>query len=470
MFSPNRSIDGTPMEQLWPAVLAAIEKRVSPKNYVTWFKPLRFIEHEGHTIYLGVPDHFTRDWIKDHGLKDIIQEEFSSLTPEDVRIVLRIVESPTSTVPTEPINSPAPDPIPPTTPTKTDQHPVPDSENAIRNAGLNPRYLFDQFVVGPSNQLAYAAAMSVVENPGTTYNPLFIYGGAGLGKTHLLNAIGHRILKERPNTRLIYISTETFINEFINNIRFMKTDGFRNKYRENCDILLVDDIQFISNKTRTQEEFFHTFNTLYESRRQIVITSDSYPQEIPDLEDRLRTRFQWGLIADIQPPDIETRVAIIQKKAEVDRLDLPDDVAMFIASSVKSNIREIEGSLKRLGAFASMYGKPITLDFAREVLKDTLNTTTHVSIDDVQKAVCSFYNIKVSDIKGPRRHRSISRPRQLAMYICRTYLNSTYPDIGVHFAKDHSTAIAAIRNVEKTVKTDPSVHEALDSIKRQLGL
>jgi chromosomal replication initiator protein len=452
------------MEQLWPSVLVAIEKRVSPKNFGTWVRPLKFVGQEGNTVYLGVPDRFTRDWIKDHGFKDIIQEEFSSLAPQEVRVVLRILESP------GPEQSSTPDPEAAQAP---EVQPATESavgSSPVRDVGLNPRYTFDQFVVGPSNQLAYAAAMNVAENPGTTYNPLFLYGGAGLGKTHLLNAIGHQILRDRPGARVIYTSTETFVNEFISTIRFMKTDEFRNKYRGNCDVLLIDDIQFISSKTRSQEEFFHTFNTLYESRRQIVITSDSYPQEIQELEERLRTRFQWGLIADIQPPDIETRVAIIQRKAENEKIDIPDDVAMFIASSVKSNIREIEGSLKRLGAFASIYGKPITLDFSREVLKDTLGGNTPVSIEEVQKAVCSFFNIKLVDLKGGRRHRSISRPRQIAMYFCRTFLKATYPDIGLHFNKDHSTAIAAIRNVEGMIKNDSSVRESVDLIKRQLGL
>jgi chromosomal replication initiator protein len=457
--------ENSSLDKIWPSVLASIEKRVSPKNFNSWFKPLRFLEHDGGTVYLGVPDHFTRDWIKDHGLKDILQEEFSALAPKDVRVVIRIVDIQDSEFPADP-SPPVPVPSEPVLSASL----IKTSQDARRDAGLNTRYLFDQFVVGPSNQLAYAASMSVAENPGTTYNPLFIYGGAGLGKTHLLTAIGHHILKTKPTTRIIYASTETFVNEFITAIRFMKMDEFHQRYRKNCDVLLIDDIQFITNKTRTQEEFFHTFNTLYDSRRQIVITSDSYPQEIPELEERLRTRFQWGLIADIQPPDIETRVAIIQKKAENEHLDIPDDVSMFIASSVKSNIREIEGSLKRLGAFSSMYGKSITLDFAQEVLKDTLGRVSPLSIEDVQKTVCSFFNVKISDIKGSRRHRSISKPRQIAMYFCRSYLNATYPEIGLNFNKDHSTAIASIRHIEKLIKSDPSTREAIEAIKRQLGI
>jgi chromosomal replication initiator protein len=432
------------MEHIWPEVLASIEKRVSQKNYNTWFKTLKFLEGDGDTIYLGVPDRFTRDWINDHGLKDIAQQEFSALASREIRIVLRIQDPKEHP---EEVNEESK-----TAEGEAESPTVSEVSDPSREIGLNPRYRFDDFVVGPSNQLAYAACLNVAENPGTTYNPLFLYGGAGLGKTHLLNAIGHYILTERPSSRLIYTSTETFVNELINSIRCMTMDQFRNKYRTQCDVLLIDDIQFISKKTRTQEEFFYTFNTLHESRRQIVLTSDSYPQEIPELEDRLRTRFQWGLIADIQPPEIETRIAILQKKAENEGMDIPEDVAMFVASSVRSNVREIEGSLKRLGAFSSMYGKPITLDFAKDVLKDVLGSTSVLSIDDVQKAVASFFNVNPSDLRGSRRHRSISRP------------------LGTQFNKDHSTAIAAFNNIEKLIKTDPSVREAVEAIMRQLGL
>lgn len=445
------------MDQLWPNVLAAIEKRVNPKNFHTWFKPLQFIESKSDSVFLGVPDRFTRDWLNDHGLKDIVQQEFSDLLSREIRVVLRVIESVESSEPkTE---------IPETNPKSHNE-----KKHNVRESGLNPRNRFDDFVVGTSNQLAYAASKNVSENPGTTYNPLFIYGGSGLGKTHLLNAIGHQILNERPSSRLIYTTSETFVNELINSIRFMTMDRFRSKYRSSCDVLLIDDIQFISKKVRTQEEFFHTFNTLYESHRQIVLTSDSYPQDIPELEDRLRTRFQWGLIADIQPPEIETRIAILQKKAELEGLDIPEDVAMYIASLVKSNIRELEGSLKRLGAFSSMYGTPITLDLAKDVLKDIIGTNNNVSIDDIQKAVASFFNVKLSDLKGNRRYRSISRPRQIAMYICRNHLESSFPEIGTRFNKDHSTAISACNNIKKLIKTDSSVKEAVEAIIRQMFL
>ena len=453
------------MENLWSEVLVAIEKRVSQKNYQTWFKPLKFIEQENDTIYIGVPDRFTRDWIKDHGMRDIIQDELSSHTGKGLRVVLRIVDMPGRSLDLEAMHEAAETQL-----AEGQSSSTRTSDEAAREQGLNPRYTFEQFVVGSSNQLAYAASINAAEDPASAYNPLFIYGGVGLGKTHLLNAIGHRVLKDHPEFRIIYISTETFVNEFIYSIRNGRMDEFRNKYRSNCSLLMIDDIHFISKKTSTQDEFFHTFNTLFESNRQIVITSDRYPQEIPELEDRLRTRFQWGLIADIQPPEIETRIAILQKKAESEDLDIPDDVAMFIASSVRSSVREIEGSLRRLGAISSMLGKPITLDFAKEELKDVLTDGSTFTIEDIQKAVCacSCFSVNLSDLKGKRRSRSISRPRQIAMYICRKYLNNaTFPDIGNRFNKDHSTVINAVQHIEKLIKTDPSVREAVEMVQSE---
>ena len=452
------------MEQFWEKILTSIEKKVSPQNFNTWFKSIQYQNTESDVVYLTVPNRFTRDWIVDHGFKEILQDEWSSFASQEVKIVLRIDENtapeqegvvgaPVESVPVAPIDRPE----------------APGMEG-MRDRFLNPRYKFSEFVVGPSNQLAYAASMNVAENPGSTYNPLFIYGGSGLGKTHLLTAVGNRILTERPNARVMYTTTEKFVNEFINHIRNMTMDNFRNKYRSECDVLLIDDIQFIANKSQTQAEFFHTFNTLYESHRQIVITSDTYPQDIPELETRLKTRFLWGLIVDIQPPEIETRIAILHKKAEQEGLDIPDDVAYFIAAAANTNVRIIEGSLKRLAAFSAMYAKPINLEFARDILKDTLGKKVQIVMDDVVKVVSTFFNVKVSDLKSARRQRSISRPRQIAMYLCRQALNTTYPDIGRQFNKDHSTAITAVNNVEKMIKADASVREAVEAIKRQLGL
>ena len=447
------------MERIWPEVLRAVEKRVTPSTFERWIGQIDFIGSEGDNVYLGVPSSFARDWITDHGIRDILQQEFSSLCSREVKLVIKVVRTEKEPGPQRDHEE------------RSNAQPVIKViEEVTRNAGLNPRYRFEDFVVGPSNQLAYAASLSVAENPAMNYNPLFIYGGAGLGKTHLLNAIGHRIIERNPSARVIYTSSETFTNELINSIKGKTPHLFREKYRQHCDALLIDDIQFLSNKPGTQEEFFHTFNTLYESHRQIVISSDAIPREIPKLEDRLRTRFQWGLIADIQPPEIETRLAIIHRKAEKEGLDISEDVAMFIASKIKTNIREIEGSLKRLRAFSEMNGREIDLDFAKEVLSETLGTNRTITVDDVLKAVASHYNVRTSELKGGRRLRSVARPRQIAMYICRNYLNSTFPEIGRHFNKDHSTVIAAVRKIKKLSTTDSSVREAIEAIKRQLGL
>jgi chromosomal replication initiator protein len=443
------------MEELWNKVLDSVNKRVSQSTFGAWVSQIKFLGHQDDSIFLGVPSRFARDWINDNGLKDIIQQEFSTMLSREIKIVLRVTSEISSAA--EPAALP-----------EVSQSDV--IGRAIKECGLNPRYRFEDFVSGPSNQLAYAAAISVAENPASNYNPLFIYGGAGLGKTHLLNAIGYRIIEKNPSTRVLFVSTESFTNEFINCIRSENTEKFRQKYRASCDVLLLDDVQFLSNRARTQEEFFHTFNYLYEAHRQIVLTSDSTPQEIPELEERLRTRFQWGLIADIQVPEVETRIAILQKKAEQEGLDIPDDVAFFIASKVKSNIREIEGSLKRLRALSEVNGEAITVDFARRALEEVFGNSRQLSLDDVIKAVAIHFNIRIADLRGNRRLRTFSRPRQIAMYLCRSYLGATFPSIASHFNKDHSTVISSVKNIEQSIKTDQSIREAVEALKRQLGI
>jgi len=443
------------MEELWKKVLDSVNKRVSQSTFGAWVSQIKFLGHQDDSIFLGVPSRFARDWINDNGLKDIIQQEFSTMLSREIKIILRVTsESSSKAEPAAPSETSPSDVI----------------GQAIKECGLNPRYRFEDFVSGPSNQLAYAAAISVAENPASNYNPLFIYGGAGLGKTHLLNAIGYRIIERNPSTRVLFVSTESFTNEFINCIRSENTEKFRQKYRSSCDVLLLDDVQFLSNRARTQEEFFHTFNYLYEAHRQIVLTSDSTPQEIPELEERLRTRFQWGLIADIQVPEVETRIAILQKKAEQEGLDIPDDVAFFIASKVKSNIREIEGSLKRLRALSEVSGEAITVDFARRALGEVFGNSRQLSLDDVLKAVAVHFNIRIADLRGNRRLRTFSRPRQIAMYLCRNCLGATFPSIASHFNKDHSTVISSVKNIEQSIKTDQSIREAVEALKRQLGI
>jgi len=333
--------------------------------------------------------------------------------------------------------------------------PVKDLQELVTEAGMNPRYTFDEFVVGSSNQFTYAACQAVATTPAQTYNPLFIFGGVGLGKTHLLQAIGVEILKRDPHTRVMYLSSEEFMNQLITSLRKKDMNTFRNQFRNDCDLLLVDDIQFIGGKDSTQEEFFHTFNALYQSGKQIVVTSDKSPKELPGIEERLASRFSWGLIADIQPPEIETRVAILEKKAEADGLSMTQDVAMLIASTVRSNVRELEGTLIRLGAQAKLMGTRLTLDFARTMLKRmNLDTRRQVGVQEILRATASHFDITVSDIKGPRRTRAISEPRQIAMYLSRKHTNHSYPELGRRFGgKDHTTVLAACKKLEDLVAT-----------------
>ncbi|NUN15325.1 MAG: chromosomal replication initiator protein DnaA, partial [Myxococcales bacterium] len=332
---------------------------------------------------------------------------------------------------------------------------------------FSPHYRFDTFVVGPSNQFAHAACQAVAESPARNYNPLFIYGGVGLGKTHLLQAIGNYIRLRKPSMRIKYISSESYINELIHCIRNDRMDDFRRRYRAHCDVLLIDDIQFIAGKDRTQEEFFHTFNSLYSSNKQIVVTSDRVPQDMPGLEERLRTRFQWGLIADIQAPEVETRIAILEKKAERESIRLPEDVAMFLATNIKSNVRELEGSLIRLNAYATLIGADIQLPMAKNVLKDLLNESSKtISSEKIIRDVANFTDLKVADLKGPRRHKMVALPRMIAMYLCRELTSDSYPELGRKFGnRDHSTVINAVNKVEKLLVEDPSVQKMVHQLR-----
>jgi chromosomal replication initiator protein len=311
----------------------------------------------------------------------------------------------------------------------------------------------------------------VANQPGEHYNPLFIYGGVGLGKTHLVNAIGHRVAAQKSSLKVVYLSSEAFMNELISSLRRDRMDEFKKKFR-NVDVLIVDDIQFIAGKERTQEEFFHTFNSLYETHKQIVITSDKFPKEIPGIEDRLRNRFEWGLIADIQSPDLETRVAILQKKAEIEKVQLPHDVAIFLASNIDSNVRELEGSLTRLGAFSSLNKTPITIEFAKEVLSQNLKSSVpEVSVESIQKIICEYFNIKLGDLKAPRRTQNLTFPRQLAMYLCRKHTANSFPSIGEKFGgRDHSTVIHASKTIEKKLKDDPNMLITIEKIERNLKI
>ena len=341
---------------------------------------------------------------------------------------------------------------------------------ARAQTGLSARYTFDSFVVGPSNQFAHAAALAVAEAPSRSYNPLFLYGGVGLGKTHLMHAIGQYLLQHLPDIKLTYISSERFMNEMINSVRYDRILDFRARYRS-IDVLLVDDIQFLAGKEGTQTEFFHTFNSLYDAQKQIVISSDCPPHQIPSLEERLRSRFEWGLTADIQPPDLETKMAILKRKAEAEAIPLPDDVALYIAGGIKSNVRELEGSLIRLIAYASLTGSPISLTLAEEVLRDIIDHNDRVvTIEMIQKLVAGHYNLKVADLKSRNNSKAVTLPRQIAMYLSKSLTGTSLPEIGRSFGgKHHSTVIHSIRKIEERCKRDRAFHTQINSFRQSFS-
>ncbi len=445
---------------IWEKSLNHIKEKVSSQNFITWFKPIRLIGINGRVVELGVPNRFFEDWIRENYM-DILREGLLNGGLEDgFEISFNILSK------TESKGSVKRQALESRPSAKITNH---QFENRIRAFNLDPKYTFENFVVGKSNEFAHAACSAVANNPSTMYNPLFIYGGVGLGKTHLLQAIGYRALSKRNNIKVCYYSAEMFMNELINSIRFEKMVEFRRKFRE-MDILLIDDIQFIAGKERTQEEFFHTFNSLHSSHSQIVVTSDKFPKDIAGLEERLRTRFEWGLIADIQPPEMETKVAILKKKAEMDGITLPDDVAFYLAGIVDSNIRELEGYLVRVLAYSSLTGREISLPMAKDVLKNLLRGREKViTVNDVQKAVCKFFNIKTTELKSKKRLKNIALPRQIAMYLSRECTNSSFPEIGDKFGgKDHSTVIHGYQKIKKTIESDQQLNKTVESIKTLL--
>nr|WP_254045508.1 chromosomal replication initiator protein DnaA [Thermodesulfovibrio sp. N1] len=405
---------------------------------------MKFLNIKNSEIFIEVPNRFFKDWIEDN-FPSLIKEAFHQVTGNNYEINYIISGK------------------------EPEQLTIDEKIKQVKRGNLNPKYTFDTFVVGPSNQFAHAASLRVAENPGFSYNPLFIYGGVGLGKTHLINAIGNFILDKNPDLNVCYISSEQFTGEFVSAIRHEKMPEFRQKYRT-VDIFLVDDIQFIAGKDSTQEEFFHTFNELYSKQKQIVISSDRPPMEISDITDRLRSRFGMGLIADIQPPEIETRLAILYKKAEREGIVLPEDVAYFIASRVKSNVRELEGSLIKLCAYISLTKVPITLEIAKQVLKDLLpDENKPITIEIIQKTVCESLGIKMQDIKSKKRTKEISNARKLAMYITKKLTNLSLSEIGNAFGgKDHATVIYACKQIEKEKEKDENLCRLIDSIIRKL--
>jgi len=433
---------------LWENILKALEKRVNRHSLDMWFRKIEAVPGDDQTLTLRVPNNFWRDIISSQYRRSL-DESLAEIGLGHLKILFEVTSSESA----------------PPSDRAADRDNKEFYTAATRLTGsINPRYTFDSFVVGPSNQFANAACRAVAETPSRCYNPLFIYGGVGLGKTHLIHSIGNTILAKFPDHRLIYISAEKFMNEMINAIRFKKTGDFQRKYRT-IDVLLIDDIQFLAGKEMTQVEFFHTFNDLYNSQKQIVMTSDSAPKEIPKLEERLRSRFEWGLIADIQPPDLETKVAILRKKAELEGIELPMDVALFIASKIRSNIRELEGSLIRVIAFASLTGSRIDLDLAQETLKNLFEENRKViSIQMIMEMVAEFYNLKPAVLKTKNNSRCVAFPRQIAMYLSKQLTSASFPEIGRNFGgKHHSTVMHSIKKIDKMRKEDSEFNKQINS-------
>jgi chromosomal replication initiator protein len=426
---------------VWEEILARIETKVNRHSFYTWFRPTSFIADDRSSVTVRVPNPLFKDWLTKH-YSGVINEAMTEVRRPNLTINY-VADLPSDGVPIQ---------LGPAEAVPLEETPTPAAPGP---AGLNPRYTFDTFIVGSSNQFAHAACRAVAEAPSRSYNPLFIYGGVGLGKTHLMHAVGQYVFQHDRHLKLTYISSERFMNEMINAVRYDRVLDFRERYRT-VDVLLVDDIQFLAGKEGTQTEFFHTFNALYDSQKQIVLSSDCPPHEIPALEERLRSRFEWGLIADIQSPDLETKVAILKKKAETEEVPLPDNVALYIAGKIKSNIRELEGSLIRLIAYASLTGQELSLTLAQDVLKNILDHEEKaVTIEIIQKFVADYYNLKLVDLKSRNNSKSVAMPRQIAMYLCKSLTHASLPEIGRSFGgKHHSTVIHSIRKVEDLRKKD----------------
>ena len=454
---------------VWDQVLSRIEDQVGKHSFSTWFKPTSLLTDGGNRLSIRVPNPLFVEWLPKH-YSVVLAEALREVGRPDVKLLF----IPDGTEAAEPAETRrAPVMVTRSTPIseETDTYegpPAPPAETP-RAGSLIPRYTFDTFIVGPSNQFAHAACRAVAETPSRSYNPLFIHGGVGLGKTHLMHAIGHYVVQHHPGLVLTYISSERFMNEMINAVRYDRVLDFRERYRS-VDVLLVDDIQFLAGKEGTQTEFFHTFNALYDSQKQIVLSSDCPPHEIPQLEERLRSRFEWGLIADIQPPDLETKVAILKRKAEAEGVGLPDNVALFIAGKIKSNIRELEGSLIRLIAYASLTGREISLSLAQDVLRNVLQHDDRaVTIEVIQKFVADYYQLKPAELKSRNNSKSVAMPRQIAMYLCKTLTNASLPEIGRSFGgKHHSTVIHSIRKIEDLRKRDGDFNTLLNTLSESL--
>jgi chromosomal replication initiator protein len=467
------------IESVWTQAVAYTREK-SPASFDQWFAGVQFDGLTDGVLSLRARDEFVRQWVDDHFLPTLADQlrEHTSLSIQ-VRwtvggVLDRPVASPAvSFTPVGPrpltLRAPIPDsaraPAPPSVvPSHPARVPVPIE-------GMNTKYTFANFVVGPSNQLAHAASMAAAGVAGRRHNPLFICGGTGLGKTHLVHAIAHRVREERPDARIVYISAERFVNEFVQALTDQRMNDFRGRYRERCDLLLVDDIHFLAGKTQTQEEFFHAFNALHQASKQIVVTSDKYPQQLDKMEERLVSRFQWGLVADIHAPELETRVAIIRKKAQLENIELPDDVCLYVAQSIRSNVRELEGTLIRLAAKASLLQKPVELAFVRtEIALAGATRPNEASVEDIQRLVCHHFKLRSTDLLSKDRHKSIAFARHVAMYLCKQRLKCSFPELGRAFGnRDHTTVISAVRKVDALRVSDPEVRAHIEALERRLG-
>jgi chromosomal replication initiator protein len=442
---------------LWVEILAVLKKDITAQSFETWLKPLSAVELTDEVFTIAVPNKFFKEWLNDH-YAQVIRKTAGLINKTNLRVEF-IIKTPS--------NNPAPEKTYVQTPSETStQH-----TSHRTDVYLNPKYTFDSFVIGPSNRFAHAASAAVAESPARAYNPLFIYGGVGLGKTHLMQAVGHFILEKNPSAKLSYTTSERFTNQLINAIRTRTTMHFREKYRS-VDILLIDDIQFIGGKDSTQEEFFHTFNALYDSHKQVVISSDRPPKDIPGLEERLISRFEWGLVTDIQPPDLETRVAILKKKAEREIVKIPDDVIFFIAEKIRSNIRELEGSLIRVVAYSLLTNNPISISIAAEVLKDAIKEDAFIkviTVEKIQKIIADNFDIKISDIKKGGRSKVIAYPRHLAMFLSRELTNHSLAEIGEFFGgRDHTTVLHAYEKIKKLSTNDYKLTELLTTLTNRI--
>ena len=447
----------TDLKDLWEKTLNIIKGELTEVSFNTWIKSCEPLSISDNTIKISVPNSFTQD-ILEKRYKDLVINSIEAACSKTYNLQFLIASEIQEETELENQKK------------ETKKDTISVTVNDEMSSTLNPKYTFDSFVIGNSNRFAHAASLAVAESPAKAYNPLFIYGGVGLGKTHLMHAIGHYILRFNPNAKVVYVSSEKFTNELINAIKDDKNEEFRTKYRS-VDVLLIDDIQFIAGKERTQEEFFHTFNTLYEANKQIILSSDRPPKEIPTLEDRLRSRFEWGLIADIQAPDFETRMAILKKKADVEKLNVPNEVMVYIATKIKSNIRELEGALIRIVAYSSLTNREITVDLASEALKDIISNKQNktITIDLIQDVVSTYFNLRVDDLKSQRRTRNVAHPRQIAMYLSRKLTDMSLPKIGEEFGgRDHTTVIHAYEKISESLNNDESLENTINAITKKL--